>query len=128
MLVVPILLNSFFLSLDVLIHNIRPDIVDKEHRVKSLSIQELLPEYDYVIIGGGSAGAVVANRLSENKNCTVLLLEAGGDENVLTELPITTSLFQNKSLDWGFKTEPSSNCCLGMKNHQCVWPRGKVGF
>lgn len=128
MLIVPVLLNSFFLSLDVLIRNIRLDIVNKEDRVKSLSTQELLPEYDYVIIGGGSAGAVVANRLSVNKNHTVLLLEAGNDEDVITDLPLATAIFQNASLDWGFKTEPSSNYCLGMKNHQCAWPRGKVGF
>jgi len=91
-------------------------------------VEQLLADYDYIIIGGGSAGAVLANRLSEDENRTVLLLEAGVDELALSDVPITTGLFKNTFLDWKFKTKSSSNYCLAMRNHECEWPRGKVSI
>lgn len=82
--------------------------------------------YDFVIIGGGSAGCVLANRLSENPDWTVLLIEAGGEENILHDIPVGVHFLQGLPIDWSFKTEPSDEYCLGMKNHQCSFPRGKV--
>jgi len=116
----------FLTTLGLLIITKRPDIVDKENRVQSVPTIQLLAEYDYVIIGGGSAGAVLANRLSEDKDRTVLLLEAGDDEEVLSDVPNNFGIFFNTASDWNFKTESSSNYCLAMNNHQCNWPLGKV--
>lgn len=112
--------------LGYLIVNMHPDIVDEENRLQTVPMEKLLVEYDYVIIGGGSAGAVLANRLSEDEDRTVLLLEAGVDEVPLSDIPWSYSFLQRTCLDWDFKTEPSPNYCLAMPNRQCRWPRGKV--
>ncbi|KAF5272033.1 hypothetical protein FQR65_LT05014 [Abscondita terminalis] len=86
----------------------------------------LLKEYDFVVIGGGSAGAVVASRLSEVAEWNVLLLEAGPDENELSDVPSLSAYLQLSKLDWAYKIESTGRACLGMKNGRCNWPRGKV--
>lgn len=102
----------------------RYDRVDPESR--PINQQDLYTEYDFIIVGGGSAGAVVANRLSEVKHWKILLLEAGPDENEISDVPSLAAYLQLSKLDWGYKTEPSTKSCLGMKNNRCNWPRGKV--
>ncbi|XP_015112865.1 glucose dehydrogenase [FAD, quinone] [Diachasma alloeum] len=117
---------GFFLLLRFFILLLRRDIVDRENRIRVVPRRELQSRYDFVIIGGGSAGCVLANRLSENANWTVLLLEAGGDETILTDVPLFFPTLQHTALDWQFKTESSQNYCRGMNQGQCNWPRGKV--
>lgn len=88
--------------------------------------KRLYREYDFVVVGGGSAGAVVAARLSEIPSWNVLLLEAGPDENEITDVPSLAAYLQLSQWDWAYKTEPTGRACLGMKNGRCNWPRGKV--
>lgn len=58
-------------------------------------------------------GAVVANRLTEVENWNVLLLEAGGDETEISDVPLMAGYLQLSKLDWKYKTEPSDGACLG---------------
>ena len=80
--------------------------------------------FDYVIIGGGSAGCVLANRLSEDGKHSVLLLEAGGDDrNIWIHIPVGyVKTMANSDLNWLFQTEPEPN----LHNRQIPIPRGKV--
>lgn len=80
--------------------------------------------YDYVIVGAGSAGCVLANRLSEDPSRTVLLLEAGGsDVNPLIHVPLLTGkLFRSRMNNWFYSTEPDP----GMDDRKIFQPRGKV--
>ncbi len=80
--------------------------------------------YDYIIVGGGSAGCVLANRLTENRRHRVLLLEAGGsDLRFWVQMPIGYGKsFYDKNVNWMYRTEPDP----GLANRQGYWPRGKV--
>ncbi len=86
-------------------------------------------EYDYIIVGAGSAGCVLANRLSEDEHKSILLLESGPDDAGYSDIHVPAqvhSLFNNPEVDWMYKTTPQAQACLSMENKQCVWPRGKV--
>ncbi|XP_055845323.1 glucose dehydrogenase [FAD, quinone] [Episyrphus balteatus] len=95
---------------------------------KITETESIRRQYDFIVIGGGSAGAVVANRLSEIKNWTVLLIEAGGDETEISDVPALAGYLQLSDLDWRYQTTPSDNrqYCQAMKGDRCFWPRGKV--
>ena len=66
-------------------------------------------------VGAGSSGAVVANRLSEDPNIKVLLLEAGGSENIFSDIPIAAATLQLTPIDWQYETEPQAESCFGFE-------------
>jgi choline dehydrogenase len=79
---------------------------------------------DFIVVGGGSAGCLLANRLSADPANTVVLLEAGGrDRNPLTRVPLLAGLvYYLSSINWGYRTEPDP----GLGGRALAWPRGKV--
>jgi choline dehydrogenase len=60
----------------------RPDFTEQVRRNQQKLVSQLLPQYEFIVYGSGSSGSVVAGRLAENLNVNVLLLEAGGDDDV----------------------------------------------
>ncbi|MFZ2076173.1 MAG: choline dehydrogenase [Xanthobacteraceae bacterium] len=80
--------------------------------------------FDFIIVGAGSAGCVLANRLTESGRHRVLLLEAGGhDRHIWIHIPLGYGkLFDNAKVNWLYKTEPEPE----LNNRQIIQPRGKV--
>ena len=97
-------------------------------KLPSVVTDKLNTTYDYIVVGGGSAGAVVASRLSEDPENTVLLLEAGGDytDDDVYHVPFKFFDLQKTPADWEYYTVPQTHSCQGMKGHRSMWPRGKV--
>ena len=81
-------------------------------------------QFDFIIIGAGSAGATLASRLTENSQFSVCLIEAGGkDKSPFIHIPFGLAfLSRMTSLGWEFDTEPQSQ----LNNRKLFWPRGKV--
>jgi len=80
--------------------------------------------FDFIVIGAGSAGCVLANRLSEDGKHTVLLIEAGGsDRNPVLSVPMAAGVaYFWKPTNWGYETTPQP----GLGGRSLAWPRGKV--
>ncbi|KAG1692952.1 Glucose dehydrogenase [FAD, quinone] [Nymphon striatum] len=130
-------------------------VVYEIYRTRQLSFNFSSPRLAEIktklTLGAGSSGAVVASRLSEDPSVTVLLVEAGGEEDLLTKVPLLATVAQFSNKDWNFRTTPQTHSCLGLngrltevnksslvfpfsshKKGRCspweasVWPRGKV--
>ena len=87
-------------------------------------VQDPVKTYDYIVVGAGSAGCVVAARLSEDKDCRVLLLEAGGkDDHPYVKMPIgfLRAMLVPKHT-WGYASEPEP----GLNNRKVMLPRGRL--
>ena len=86
--------------------------------------EDILADYDYVIVGGGTAGCLLANRLSENPDVRVALLEAGGKDNYIwVHIPVGYLYCHgNPRVDWGFKTAEEP----GLNGRSLNYPRGRV--
>ena len=80
-------------------------------------------KFDYIVVGGGSAGCAVANRLSENDTNKVLLIEAGRSSHPISRLPASFALLiDNPLANWRYRSEPEENT----GNREIPIPRGKL--
>jgi choline dehydrogenase len=79
--------------------------------------------YDYIVVGSGSAGSVLANRLSARPEIKVLLLEAGGSNNSLyVRMPAGIASLSGPRFNWRYETAPQA----AMKGRRMYWPRGRL--
>ncbi|XP_060849754.1 glucose dehydrogenase [FAD, quinone]-like [Rhopalosiphum padi] len=111
-----ILLSIIFLRLDAIKYpkDFGPDLLSGECNIK----------FDFIVVGAGSAGSIIASRLSEISEWNVLLLEAGGDPPESSEIPLKWSLALNTEYDWKFLTEQEDNLFKGLDGERCHVPRG----
>ncbi|OWR55602.1 glucose dehydrogenase, partial [Danaus plexippus plexippus] len=78
--------------------------------------QDIKSEYDYIIVGSGTAGSLIAHRLAET-NYTYIVIEAGGFGHHFHDIPAFGPLLLGSHFDWGFETVPQDNACLAMDGH-----------
>ena len=84
-------------------------------------------QYDYIIVGAGTAGCVLANRLSEDPTVSVLVLEAGrqdSDQNIV--IPMNYRKLFNSKVDWGYRMTPQKNAFLGYAKRSPIYSMGKT--
>ncbi|XP_055934155.1 glucose dehydrogenase [FAD, quinone]-like isoform X1 [Argiope bruennichi] len=102
--------------------------------IMSLATQKQAPitkssfrsEYDYIIVGGGAAGSVLANRLSEIPCVNILLLEAGKTAPRITDIPSAAASFIQSDIDWRYRTTPQRHTGSALVNRRVTLPTGKV--
>lgn len=75
--------------------------------------KNILNQYDFVIVGSSPSGCVLANRLSENPEWKVLLIEAGERENLFVKIPVFAAYLQSTSYNWGYTAERQNYSCWG---------------
>ncbi|KAK3580270.1 hypothetical protein CHS0354_023507 [Potamilus streckersoni] len=91
-------------------------------------VTQPLATYDFVIVGGGVAGSVLAARLSENPSLKILVLEAGGEEtgNIWYHVPLTAFVTHATDADWKYQTVQQKHACFAAKEQRCNLARGKI--
>jgi choline dehydrogenase len=93
------------------------------HLMQARSMTGKSKAYDYIVVGAGSAGCVLAARLTEDRRTRVLLLEAGGAGGAKEiRIPAAFSKLFKTGVDWNYATEPEPH----LRNRRLYWPRGKV--
>ncbi|KRT82646.1 FAD dependent oxidoreductase, partial [Oryctes borbonicus] len=98
----------------------KPENYDEEAALKDAE------EFDFIVIGAGSSGAVVANRLSEVPEWKVLVLEAGAPESLYAQPPSMRNILLNTPYNWGYKSEPQEKACQGANDDRCNINTGRA--
>src|SRR6478609_2623861 len=89
--------------------------------------ENMADQFDFVVVGGGSAGAVIAARLSEDPACRVALIEAGERPPEISSMPVACGAMQlNPDVDWMYTADPGKKAGLGLNGRRVPVPRGKM--
>ena len=83
-------------------------------------------EYDFIVVGSGPAGSVIANRLSEVPQWNVLILEKGPEGNLLNDIPLIAVRTYNSSVSKVYVADKEPNVCTGLVRQRCYWPAGNA--
>ncbi|KAK9496926.1 hypothetical protein O3M35_012875 [Rhynocoris fuscipes] len=118
-------LNGVLAALFIYLGLYFPQELDPSLKPKDSSALLTKFEFDFIIVGAGSAGCVLANRLSANPDWSVLLIEAGGDETYLTDTPALHNALFNTEVDWNYTTVRQKRACKD-RDGMCLYPRGHV--
>lgn len=89
------------------------------------SLQPPFNNNAFLVVGAGTAGSVLANRLSENPNTSVLLVEAGQQFGLLSAVPLLALVMQKSTVDWSYVSSVQTHSSFGMVDHRQFLPRGK---
>ncbi|XP_050346515.1 alcohol dehydrogenase [acceptor]-like [Nymphalis io] len=87
---------------------------------------EIQSEYDFIIVGSGTAGSLIGHRIAKETNCTFIVLEAGGRGHPFHDIPAFGPLLHQSIFDWNYETEPQENACFAMENSRCMQTQGKI--
>ncbi|XP_075986085.1 glucose dehydrogenase [FAD, quinone]-like [Anticarsia gemmatalis] len=101
-------------------------VKQKVEKGKRREKRQAYETYDFIVVGAGSAGCVVASRLSEVKKWKILLLEAGPEEPDVTSVPSLAPTLGRSSIDWMYRTQPEEMTCRAQRGQTCAWLRGKT--
>ncbi|CAH2268350.1 glucose dehydrogenase [FAD, quinone]-like [Pararge aegeria] len=103
-----------------------PVTIKKYKKQANRKCNKKTEKYDFIIVGAGSAGCVIANRLSEIKEWKILLIEAGPEEPDVTMAPSIAPTLKGSSIDWNFRTQPEELTCRSARGQSCSWTSGKT--
>src|SRR5207249_1807688 len=101
-----------------------PRLHEQNEDLAKRGIRDIRQEYDFIVVGGGAGGAVVAARLSENPKNQVLLIEAGGPESIVCQIPALMSrcIGAAGSYTRFYRQIPQESCCQSMNGKSAALP------